>query len=120
MRRRFSVPVLLASTSTVAAVGLVVTVPQSASAVAGTQTFTSYAAPAALSGASNAGEPSLGVNGTSGAMLYQAGTSTLKLVVNAAGVGTWSDVTAPASVTSSSRMRQAGTYGVSLRRPAMT
>jgi hypothetical protein len=97
MRRRLSVPVLLASTTTLAAVALM-TVPQGAAAAAGTQTFASYAAPSGLSGATNAGEPSLGVNGSTGAMMYQSGTSTFKLVVNAAGTGTWTDVTPTQSV----------------------
>ncbi|MCU1594389.1 MAG: hypothetical protein JWO12_1781 [Frankiales bacterium] len=77
--------------------GLTLTHLNAASALSGVPAFTSYAAPSSLPGSTNAGEPSLGVNGSTGAMMYMAGTNTLKLVVNAAGVGTWTDVTPPGS-----------------------
>ena len=92
MRRRLSVPVLLASVTTLATVGLVTHVG-TASALSGTPTFTNFAAPSSLGNANNAGEPSLGVNGSTGAMMYQAYASTYKVTVNAAGTPTWTDVT---------------------------
>ena len=97
MRLRRSLPVLLAVTATTAAVTLL-GAPGTASALTGPPAFTSYAAPSSFFGSSNAGEPSLGVNGKSGALLYQAGTSTFKLLVDAAGNATWSDVTPPLSI----------------------
>jgi hypothetical protein len=95
MRHRLATSLL--SATAVVSTALLLTHPNAASALSGAPAFTSYAAPSSLPGASNAGEPSLGVNGNSGAMLYQAGTNTLKLVVNAAGVGTWTNVTPPTS-----------------------
>jgi hypothetical protein len=97
MRRRHSVPVLLAVTTCAAAVTLI-GAPGTASALSGAPTFVNYAAPSSFFGSGRAGEPSLGVNGKTGAMMYQAGTSTLKLVVDAAGAATWTDVTPPLSV----------------------
>jgi hypothetical protein len=92
MRRRTSIPVLLASTLAVAAVGLVGN-PAPAAALSGTPTFTNWAAPSTLPNSDNAGEPSLGVNGSTGAMMYQAYTSTYKVTVGATGTPTWSNVT---------------------------
>ena len=89
--------VLLASGSVVAAVALL-GASSPASALSGTPTFTNYAAPSSFSGANTAGEPSLGVNGSTGALMYMSGTSTAKVTVNAAGAATWTDVTPPTSV----------------------
>ena len=89
--------VLLASLGTVGAVALIAT-SGPAEALSGTPTFTNLAAPSTLSGSNSAGEPSLGVNGSTNAMMYMSGTSTYKVVVNAAGQATWSDVTPPTSV----------------------
>jgi hypothetical protein len=87
---------LLAAT---AVLGLtVVAHPDPAAALSGTPAFTNLAAPSSLFGSTNAGEPSLGVNGKTGAMMYQAGTSTMKVVVDAAGNATWTDVTPPTSI----------------------
>ncbi len=97
MRRRHSLPVLLAVTASMAAVTLL-GAPGTASALSGAPTFVNYTAPSSFFGSTNAGEPSLGVNGKSGAMMYQAGTSTFKLVVDATGTATWSDVTPPLSI----------------------
>ena len=94
-QRRLSLPVLLASTTVLAAVSLL-THPGTAQALSGTPTFTNLAAPSSLSNSNNAGEPSLGVNGSSGALMYQSYASTYKVVVDAAGAPTWTDVT-PAS-----------------------
>ena len=97
MRRRPST-VLLAATAALLAGVAVVGNPAPASALSGTPVFTNYAAPASLFGAANAGEPSLGVNGRSGAMMYMAGTSTLKVTVSPTGQATWTDVTPPLSI----------------------
>jgi hypothetical protein len=67
--------------------------PGPAQALSGTPAFTNLAAPSSFGNVNNAGEPSLGVNGKTGAMLYQAYSSTYKLAVNAAGTPTWTDVT---------------------------
>jgi hypothetical protein len=91
------IAVLLASTAVVGAVALVGS-SSPAAALSGTPTFTNLAAPAALANSDNAGEPSLGVNGNSGAMMYQSYASTYKVTVNAAGTPTWSDVSPPTSV----------------------
>lgn len=89
----------LALVAAVATVGItVVAHPDPAAALSGTPTFTNLAAPSSLFGSNSAGEPSLGVNGNTGAMMYQAGTSTFKVVVDAAGVPTWTDVTPPTSI----------------------
>jgi len=90
--RRLRVSALLASATALAAAGLVLH-PGSAVALSGTPTFTNLAAPASFGNSDNAGEPSLGVNGKTGAMMYQAYASTYKLTVNAAGTPTWADVT---------------------------
>ncbi|MCW2600844.1 MAG: hypothetical protein JWM02_2673 [Frankiales bacterium] len=91
-QRRLSLTVVLASTALLAAVSLV-THPGTAQALSGTPTFTNLAAPGSLPNSGNAGEPSLGVNGSTGAMMYQSYASTYKVVVDAAGVPTWTDVT---------------------------
>ncbi len=96
MRSRLSLPVLIAIAIAVAAVGMISN-PGTAVALSGTPAFTNYAAPSALSGSTTAGEPSLGVNGNTGAMMYQSGTQTLKIVVDAAGTATWTRVTPPTS-----------------------
>jgi hypothetical protein len=62
----------------------------------GPMTFTNSAAPAAFFSAPFAGEPSLGINGKTGAALYMAGTDVYKVGVNAATspVGiSWANVT---------------------------
>ena len=51
--------------------------------------FTTYAAPASLSGANDAGEPSIGDNWKTGTTMYQAGLSPFSV--------TWDDSTAPAT-----------------------
>ena len=96
-QRRLSVPVLVVTTTVLATLALLVQ-PGPAQALSGTPSFVNLAAPTGLAGATNAGEPSLGVNGSTGAMMYQAGTNTLKLAVNAAGAATWTDVTPASSV----------------------
>jgi hypothetical protein len=59
--------------------------------------FGNYAAPNTLGDAHNAGEPSIGVNVTSGAALFQAYTSTFKATFDAAGNATWADTSASSS-----------------------
>jgi hypothetical protein len=80
-------------------VGLaVVAHPQPAAALSGTPAFTNLAAPSGLFNAEYAGEPSLGVNGNSGALMYQASTSTYRIVLDAAGNATWTETTPPTSL----------------------
>jgi hypothetical protein len=72
-----------------------------AEAGSGTPTFATYAAPSALPNSNNAGEPSVGVNWASGAAMYQAYTSTYKVLFNDATVpasASWSNVTPSTSV----------------------
>ncbi len=62
--------------------------------------FTTYAAPAGLPDADNAGEPSIGSSWKSGATMYQAYTSTLKAEFDdsvSPAKATWSDVSANAA-----------------------
>jgi len=62
--------------------------------------FADYAAPSSISAANDAGEPSIGDNWKSGATLYQAGLSTLKVKWNDAvspATASWSDVSASAA-----------------------
>ncbi len=91
MRRRLRLPVLGAALALGATA--VVLQPGPAAALSGTPTFANFAAPSTLANANNAGEPSLGVNGKTGAMMYQSYTSTYKLTVNASGVPAWANVT---------------------------
>ena len=72
-----------------------------AQAGSGTPTFATYAAPASLPNSNNAGEPSVGVNWSSGAVMYQSYTSTYKVSFNDSAVpatATWSNVTPSTSV----------------------
>ena len=55
-------------------------------------TFASYPIPDSLGSANNSGEPSLGVDWRSGAVLYQAGFATYRLKLTD---GTWTDVSSP-------------------------
>ena len=89
--------VLLASAAVVATVGLIGT-SAPADALSGTPAFTNLAAPGSLANSDNAGEPSLGVNGSTGAMMYQSYASTYKVTVDAAGAPTWTDVSPVTSV----------------------
>ncbi|MCU1624431.1 MAG: hypothetical protein JWL79_3276 [Frankiales bacterium] len=89
--------VLLASVAVVASICLIST-SEPASALSGTPTFTNLPAPSALANSDNAGEPSLGVNGSTGALMYQSYASTYKVTVNAAGTPAWSDVSPASSV----------------------
>ncbi len=91
-QHRLSLPVLLVCTAVLAALTLL-THPGTARALSGTPTFTNFAAPSSLPNSGNAGEPSLGVNGSTGALMYQSYSSTYKVLVGASGTPTWSDVT---------------------------
>jgi len=58
--------------------------------------FTLFEAPTELLGAGNAGEPSIGANWKSGALLFQAGSETYRLTVSGSGTQStvsWADVT---------------------------
>lgn len=54
-------------------------------------------APDGIADAHNAGEPSIGVNRSTGATMFQAYTSTLKVTYDAAGTATWQDKSANAA-----------------------
>jgi hypothetical protein len=62
--------------------------------------FGAYAAPADLDGHNDAGEPSIGVNWKTGAVMYQAGRTTFRVSFDATGAATWVDRSAPTAVTS--------------------
>jgi hypothetical protein len=96
--RRRLVPAVLAAATLGAAGIALLSAPPSASASLAAPVFTNLTAPSSLGNANNAGEPSLGVNGGSGALMYQSYASTYKIVVNpATGAASWSDVTPPTS-----------------------
>jgi len=59
--------------------------------------FRNYAAPESFKDTHNAGEPSIGVNFTTGAAMYQAYTSMFKAVFDGSGNATWSDKSANAT-----------------------
>jgi hypothetical protein len=64
----------------------------------GTPVLTTYAAPSSLANSNNAGEPSIGVDWKTGAVMYQAFESTYKVVFNDATIpatATWADTGAP-------------------------
>jgi hypothetical protein len=66
----------------------------------GTPEFVNSAAPSSFSGATVAGEPSVGVNWKSGAGMYMAGTSTARLTFDnnqTPPAVTWTDVSSPYS-----------------------
>ena len=97
LSRPASPALLIAAGFTIATAGLLS--GSGASAATGTPTFAQLVAPSSLPNAGNAGEPSLGVNASSGALMYQSYTSTYKVVPNAAtGTATWGNVTPPSSV----------------------
>jgi PKD repeat protein len=62
----------------------------------GTPVFATYVAPSSLFSYDNAGEPSIGINPNTGALLYQASSETYKVTFNDAttpATASWSDVT---------------------------
>ena len=64
----------------------------------GSAGFNTYAAPATLNNSNNAGEPSIGINWNTGATMYQAYTSTYRVVFNDAASppsAGWTDTNAP-------------------------
>ena len=92
-----SMVALATAVATAAAVPLL----SPASALSGTPAFATYAAPASLPNADNAGEPSIGVNRSTGALMYQSYASTYKVTFNDAttpATATWSNVTPSTSV----------------------
>ncbi|GAA3783422.1 hypothetical protein GCM10022403_017520 [Streptomyces coacervatus] len=60
-------------------------------------TYANSSAPDGITDAHNAGEPSIGVDRASGAAMFQAYTSTLKVTYGAAGTATWQDKSANAA-----------------------
>lgn len=90
----------------ISAVLLVALVPSTlvgpAAAGTGTPAFAIYAAPSSLASSNGAGEPSVGVDWKTGAVLYQSFASTYKVVFDDATVPAgvlWTDVTPPTSIT---------------------
>ncbi|GAC1420773.1 MAG: hypothetical protein NVSMB57_14640 [Actinomycetota bacterium] len=67
----------------------------------GTPTFATYAAPSTLSYSNNAGEPSIGIDRATGAVMYQAYASTYKVLFNDGTVpatATWTNATATSNI----------------------
>ncbi|GAA3890068.1 hypothetical protein GCM10022207_66970 [Streptomyces lannensis] len=60
-------------------------------------TYANSWAPDGIADAHNAGEPSIGVDRASGAAMFQAYTSTLKVTYDSAGTATWQDKSATAA-----------------------
>jgi hypothetical protein len=60
-------------------------------------TYANSWAPEGIADAHNAGEPSIGVDRASGAAMFQAYTSTLKVTYDSAGAATWQDKSASAA-----------------------
>ncbi|MFF4360322.1 sialidase family protein [Streptomyces sp. NPDC001604] len=60
-------------------------------------TYANSSAPDSLAHAHEAGEPSIGVDRATGAAMFQAYTSTLKVTYDSAGVATWQDKSANAA-----------------------
>jgi len=60
-------------------------------------TYKTYAAPESLAAAHDAGEPSIGVNPATGAVMYQSYMSTFKVGFDAANAATWTDRSASAT-----------------------
>ncbi|WP_317447547.1 sialidase family protein [Streptomyces collinus] len=60
-------------------------------------TYANSSAPEGITDAHNAGEPSIGVDRASGAAMFQANTSTLKVTYDGSGAATWQDKSANAA-----------------------
>ncbi|MDX6330923.1 MAG: hypothetical protein QOI83_3306 [Streptomycetaceae bacterium] len=60
-------------------------------------TYSASSAPDSIKDAHNAGEPSIGVDRATGAAMFQAYTSTLKVTYDSAGAATWADKSAQAA-----------------------
>jgi hypothetical protein len=67
------------------------TPPNPAPAGFAAPTYATYAAPETLPDAHNAGEPSIGVNPATGAVMYQSYVSTYKIGFDAANAASWAD-----------------------------
>ncbi len=59
--------------------------------------YANSSAPEGITDAHNAGEPSIGVDRASGAAMFQANTSTLKVTYDGSGAATWQDKSANAA-----------------------
>ncbi|NUQ99226.1 MAG: hypothetical protein HOY79_22640 [Streptomyces sp.] len=70
---------------------------RSATEYSSSPTYTNSSAPDSLVQAHDAGEPSIGVDHATGAAMFQAYTSTLKVTYDSAGVATWQDRSASAA-----------------------
>src|SRR3954464_11611204 len=70
---------------------LTTTPPNPAPADIPAPSYATYAAPESLPDAHNAGEPSIGVNPATGAVMYQSYVSTYKVGFDAANAATWTD-----------------------------
>jgi hypothetical protein len=96
MRFRAKVAMFATATATAAAVVGVVNPTVTANAGTGTPVFATYTAPSSFFDSNNAGEPSIGINRATGAVMYQAYASTYKVTFNDATVpatATWTDKT---------------------------
>ncbi|MGW3357211.1 hypothetical protein ACWDFL_17580 [Streptomyces bungoensis] len=60
-------------------------------------TYANSSAPDGITDAHNAGEPSIGVDRATGAAMFQANTSTLKVAYDGSGAATWQDKSANAT-----------------------
>ncbi|MGN6687050.1 MAG: sialidase family protein [Actinomycetales bacterium] len=83
---------------TVTGTAAVVDIPANpAPSTATPPTYGNSAAPDSIKDAHNAGEPSIGVDRKTGAVLYQAYLSTLKVSYDSTGAATWADKSATAT-----------------------
>ncbi|HEU0130063.1 MAG TPA: sialidase family protein [Mycobacteriales bacterium] len=101
MRKRTRAAVFAGVVAVAAAVVGVATPSPTATAGTGTPTFATYAAPSSMPNANNAGEPSIGIDRNTGAVMYQAYASTYKVTFNDATVpatATWTNRTPTGSI----------------------
>jgi hypothetical protein len=101
MRTRSKLAVLAALVTGAGALVGLVSPATTAVAGTGTPTFATYVAPGNLPNRDFAGEPSIGVNHNTGAVMYQANSSTYKVMFNDSTVpaaATWTSVTPTGSI----------------------
>jgi PKD repeat protein len=101
--RRFTLRTALLATLASAAGLLVGIAGPGSTAVAGSGTpvFVNYAAPSSLFDSNNAGEPSIGINGNTGALMYQSSATTYKVAFNDSttpATASWQDKTPLSSI----------------------
>jgi hypothetical protein len=96
MRMRSKLALLAALVTGCGGVVALVSPATTAVAGSGTPVFQTYVSPSNLSGRTQSGEPSIGINWNSGAVMYQSGLSTYRVMFNdtaTPATATWSDVT---------------------------